>query len=113
MTELSTVAVDLAILGSRLIGKHTDVDGNQTIRRLEILDLLAGTEMVVDSIHLPGSRIATVVKHERLQLLSQLRIKLGERFGHRALPYAGRAGENNQMSICHICILPLFIGVTK
>src|SRR5215510_6989322 len=76
-----------------------------------MLYLLAGTEMVVDSIHLSWSGVTTVVKHERLQSLSQLRIKLGERFGERALPDARWSRKDNQASVCHTrssIFLPVF-----
>src|SRR5215475_12910170 len=58
--------------------------------------------MVVDSIHLPRPRTTTVIKYERLQGLSELRIKLGERFGQRALAHTRRAGKNDQTSLSFI-----------
>src|SRR5919108_1447541 len=64
--------------------------------------------MVVDSIHLPRPRTTTVIKYERLQRLSELRIKLGERFRQWALAHTRRAGKNNQTSfsfIGHVRIL--------
>src|SRR5262245_66571209 len=74
--------------------------------------------MVVDPIHLPRPRTTTVIKYERLQGLSELRIKLGERFGQRALTHTRRAGKNNQTplsSIGHVripgsCAPLLFLG---
>src|SRR5262249_24826243 len=58
--------------------------------------------MVIDSIRLPRPRATTVIKYERLQRLSELRIKLGERFAQRALAHTRRAGNNNQTSLSFI-----------
>src|SRR5262245_60842843 len=74
--------------------------------------------MVVDSIHLPRPRPTTVIKYERLQGLSELRIKLGERFGQGALAHTRRAGRNDQTSLTFIghvripssCAPLLFLG---
>src|SRR5262249_61434270 len=90
-----------------------DIHNHEVIVHLQMLYVLAGTEMVVDSIHLPWSSVATIIKHEWLQRLSQLRIKLSESFGQGALPYARRAREKNKTSMSFIRHVFLVCGVSN